>query len=248
MNWTWFHKLGSPKWFFFWAEKWGKWIFSLGVIVLLAGIVWGLGFAPADYQQGNSFRIIYIHVPSAILAQSCYLSLGVAGVVSLVWNMKMAPVFIKAVAPLGAAMAFISLFSGSVWGKPTWGTWWVWDARLTSVLVLFILYMGVIAIQNSFDDVKLADKSAVILSIVGLVNLPIIKYSVDWWNTLHQPATFSVVEKPAMPAEMWLPLLFSVIGLYCFIAGIACWRMQIEILQREKRTNWVKQEVMKNGI
>ncbi|WP_438467230.1 heme ABC transporter permease [Marinomonas sp. PE14-40] len=248
MNWIWFHKLGSPKWFFQWANKWSKFAFVIGLLMLAVGIVWGLAFAPADYQQGNSFRIIYIHVPSAILAQSCYLGLGVAGLVSLVWRMKMAPVFIKAVAPLGAVMALIALVSGAIWGKPTWGAWWVWDARLTSVLILFLLYMGVIAIQNSLDDMQLADKAVAVISVVGLINLPIIKYSVEWWNTLHQPATFTITAKPAMPMEMWLPLLLSTVGMYGFIAAVAMWRMQTEVLVREHRSNWVKKEILDNGI
>lgn len=199
-------------------------------------------------NQGNSFRIIYIHVPVAVLAQSCYLGLGIAGLVTLVWNMKLAPVFIKAVAPIGAVMAFIALVSGAIWGKPTWGTWWVWDARLTSVLVLFLLYMGVIAIQNTINDQLFADKAAAVVSLVGTINLPIIKYSVEWWNTLHQPATFKLTEKPAMPMEMWLPLLFSALGLYVFCAGLAMWRMRNEILHRERRASWVKKEVMGDGI
>jgi len=248
MSWTWFHKLGSPKWFFQFASRWSLGVFWSGVILLLIGVVWGLAFAPEDYQQGNSFRIIYIHVPAAVLAQSCYLGLGVAGFVFLVWQMKMAPVFIKSVAPLGALVALIALISGAIWGKPTWGTWWVWDARLTSVLVLFLLYMGVIAIQNSLDDKVLADKAVSVISVVGLINLPIIKYSVEWWNTLHQPATFKLTEKPAMPVEMWLPLLICSVGLYLFVAGLAMMRMQTEILNRERRSSWVKSEVLDRGI
>ncbi|MFT2110283.1 heme ABC transporter permease [Marinomonas sp. 2405UD68-3] len=248
MNWTWFHKLGSPKWFFQFSSRWALISFWSGVVLLLVGVVWGLGFAPEDYQQGNSFRIIYIHVPAAILAQSCYLGLGVAGFVFLVWQMKMAPIFIKSIAPLGALAAMIALISGAIWGKPTWGTWWVWDARLTSVLVLFLLYMGVIAIQNSLEDKVLADKAVAVISIVGLINLPIIKYSVEWWNTLHQPATFKLTEAPAMPMEMWLPLLISSLGLYLFIAGLAMLRMATEVLNRERRTGWVKDEVLKNGV
>ena len=248
MNWTWFHKLGSPKWFYQWASKWATKCVLAGLALLLIGIIWGLVFAPADYQQGNSFRIIYIHVPVAMLAQSCYLAMGIAGFVALIWQMKLAPVFIKSVAVVGAIMAFIALLSGAIWGKPTWGTWWVWDARLTSVLVLFLLYMGVIAIQNALDDQVFADKAVAVVSLVGVINLPIIKYSVEWWNTLHQPATFKLTEKPAMPAEMWLPLLFSALGLYLFAAGISMWRMQLEILQRERKSKWVKQEVMADGI
>ena len=248
MNWTWFHKLGSPKWFYQFSQRWSLPVFFIGVVLLVIGIVWGLAFAPSDYQQGNSFRIIYMHVPTAILAQSCYLGLGIAGFVSLVWQMKMAPVFIKSVAPLGALMALIALVSGAVWGKPTWGTWWVWDARLTSVLVLFLLYMGVMAIQNSLEDKVLADKAVAVISVVGLINLPIIKYSVEWWNTLHQPATFTLTEKPAMPMDMWLPLLIATIGMYCFAAGLAMLRMQTEVLLRERRANWVRKEVLNHGV
>lgn len=248
MRWVWFHKLGSPKWFFFLSKPWALPLLGLGCISLIVGLVWGLAFAPADYQQGDTFRIIYIHVPAAMLAQSCYFALGAAGFVYLVWQMKMAPIFIKAVAPIGAVMALIALVTGAIWGKPTWGTWWIWDARLTSVLVLFLLYMGIIALQSAFDDVMLANKATAVVSVVGLINLPIIKYSVVWWNTLHQGATFSLVEKPAMPVEMWLPLLVSVVGFYLFIAGLVLWRMQSEILQREHRSSWVKKEVMDRGL
>jgi heme exporter protein C len=248
MNWTWFHKLGSPKWFYQFAQKWSQPLWIIGAVLLAVGISWGLMFAPEDYQQGNSFRIIYIHVPAAMLAQSCYLAIGIASFVFLVWQMKMSPIFIKALAPMGALMALIALVSGAIWGKPTWGTWWVWDARLTSVLVLFLLYMGVIAIQNTLEDKVLADKAVAVIGLVGLINLPIIKYSVEWWNTLHQPATFTLTEKPAMPVEMWLPLLIAAIGLYLYVAGLAMIRMQTEILTRERRSNWVKQEVSVHGL
>ncbi|MFI8621955.1 heme ABC transporter permease [Marinomonas sp. NPDC078689] len=248
MNWIWFHKLGSPKWFYQWSSKWALPVFSMGLLAMLVGVGWGLGFAPTDYQQGDTYRIIYLHVPAAVLAESCYLSLGVAGFVYLVWQMKMAPIFIKSMAPIGAAMAAIALLSGAIWGKPTWGTWWVWDARLTSVLVLFLLYMGIIALQNTLEDAALANQATAIVSVLGLINLPIIKYSVNWWNTLHQPASFSLTEKPAMPMEMWLPLLIAVIGFYCLVAGLVMWRMQSEILLRERRTQWVKEKVMNHGV
>jgi heme exporter protein C len=248
MNWIWFHKLGSPKWFYQWSSKWALPVFSIGLLAMLVGVGWGLAFAPTDYQQGDTYRIIYLHVPAAVLAESCYLSLGVAGFVYLVWQMKMAPIFIKSMAPIGAAMAAIALLSGAIWGKPTWGTWWVWDARLTSVLVLFLLYMGIIALQNTLEDAALANQATAIVSVLGLINLPIIKYSVNWWNTLHQPASFSLTEKPAMPMEMWLPLLIAVIGFYCLVAGLVMWRMQSEILLRERRTQWVKEKVMNHGV
>jgi heme exporter protein C len=170
-----------------------------------------------------------------------------AAVVTLVWRMKLADVFVKAAAPVGLVLTFISLFTGAVWGKPTWGTWWIWDARLTSMLILLFLYGGVIALDRAINDEKSAARAVAILVLVGVVNIPIIKYSVDWWNTLHQPATFKLTEKPSMPAEMWVPLLLSVIGLYLLFGWLACLRMQTEILIREQRTRWVQDLFHVNG-
>ena len=210
----------------------------------MAGIVWGLAYAPKDYLQGNSYRIIFIHVPTAFLAQSVYVMMAVAAVVTLVWRMKLADVFVKSVAPVGLVLTFLSLFTGAVWGKPTWGTWWVWDARLTSMLILLFLYGGVIALDRAINDEKSAARAVSVLVLVGVVNIPIIQYSVEWWNTLHQPSTFKLTEKPSMPAEMWVPLLLSVLGLYLLFGWLACLRMQTEILLREQRTRWVKDYVL----
>jgi heme exporter protein C len=245
--WQFFHKLGSPKWFYGIATRLMPWLLVLGLVCLGAGLVWGLAFAPKDYLQGNSYRIIFIHVPSAFLAQSVYIMMASAAVVTLVWRMKLADVFVKAVAPVGLVLTFISLFTGAVWGKPTWGTWWIWDARLTSMLILLFLYGGVIALDRAINDEKSAARAVAILVLVGVVNIPIIKYSVDWWNTLHQPATFKLTEKPSMPAEMWVPLLLSVIGLYLVFGWLACLRMQTEILIREQRTRWVQELFHVNG-
>jgi len=211
----------------------------------MAGVVWGLAFAPKDYLQGNSYRIIFIHVPTAFMAQSIYIMMASAAVVTLVWRMKLADVFVKAVTPVGLVLTFLALFTGAVWGKPTWGTWWIWDARLTSMLILLFLYGGVIALDRAINDEKSAARAVAVLVLVGVVNIPIIKYSVEWWNTLHQPATFKLTEKPSMPAEMWVPLLLSVLGLYMIFGWLACIRMQTEILSREQRTRWVKEFVMK---
>ncbi len=248
MSWLWFHKLGSPKYFYALSKRFATPVFFSGLVCSVVALAWGLGFAPSDYQQGDSYRIMYIHVPAAMLAQSCYLAMGIAGLVFLVWQMKMAAVFIQAVAPIGALMALLALVTGSIWGKPTWGTWWVWDARLTSVLLLWILYMGVIALQNSLEEKTLANKAAAVLSLVGLINLPIIKYSVEWWDTLHQPASLSLIEKPTMPMEMWLPLVISILGMYLFVAGLTLWRMQTQVLLNEHKASWVKQEVLSNGV
>jgi len=241
--WQFFHKLGSPKWFFGIATRLMPWLLAGGILLLVAGIVWGLAFAPRDYLQGNSYRIIFIHVPTAFLAQSVYIMMAVAAVVTLVWRMKLADVFVKAVAPVGLVLTFLALFTGAVWGKPTWGTWWIWDARLTSMLILLFLYGGVIALDRAINDEKSAARAVAVLVLVGVVNIPIIKYSVEWWNTLHQPATFKLTEKPSMPADMWVPLLLSVLGLYLLFGWLACLRMQTEILLREQRTRWVKDYV-----
>ncbi len=239
----WFFQMASPKWCYQISGKLLPYFLSLALIMLCAGLVWGLAFAPQDYQQGNSFRIIYIHVPSAILAQSIYLTMAIAGGIGIIWKMKIADMVAYACAPIGASMAFIALVTGAVWGKPTWGSWWVWDARLTSMLILLFLYFGVMALYSAMEKPENAARSVAILALVGLVNIPIIKYSVDWWNTLHQPATFTLTEKPAMPVEMWLPLLVMVLGFYCFFASALMLRLRNEILNREKRTSWVKQLV-----
>ena len=243
MNWTWFHKWGSPKWFYEVSASWLTGFAWAAALLLVVGLVWGLGFAPPDYQQGNSFRIIYIHVPAAILAQSCYLMLAVAGAVGLIWKMKLADVALQQAAPIGAWMTVIALVTGSLWGKPTWGTYWVWDARLTSMLILLFLYFGVIALGNAISNRDSAAKACAVLAIVGVVNIPIIKYSVEWWNTLHQPATFSITGKASMAMEMWLPLLIMIIGFYCFFAAVLLLRMRIEVLRREARASWVKVEI-----
>lgn len=241
--WQFFHKLGSPKWFFGISTRFAPWFLAGGMLLLVTGAVWGLAFAPTDYLQGNSYRIIFIHVPTALLAQSVYIMMASAGVVTLVWRMKLADVFVKAVAPVGLVITFLALFTGAVWGKPTWGTWWIWDARLTSMLILLFLYGGVIALDRAINDEKSAARAVAVLTLVGVVNIPIIKYSVEWWNTLHQPATFKLTEKPSMPAEMWVPLLLSVLGLYLIFGWLACVRMQTEILCREQRSRWVKEFV-----
>lgn len=245
--WQIFHKLGSPRWFFGIANRLMPWFLALGLIMSVVGIVWGLGFAPRDYLQGDSYRIIFIHVPVSFLAQSVYVMMAVAALVTLVWRIKLADMFVKAVAPVGAMLTFLGLFTGAVWGKPTWGTWWIWDARLTSMLILLFLYFGIIALRSAIADEQSAARSVAVLVLVGVVNIPIIKYSVDWWNTLHQPATFTLTEKPKMPTEMWVPLLLMVLGLYCLFGWLACWRLQTEILYRERRTRWVRDRIMARG-
>ncbi|GLR63893.1 heme exporter protein C [Marinospirillum insulare] len=210
-------------------------------MLLGLGLVLGLAYAPMDYQQGNSFRIMYVHVPAAFLAQSVYMMMAVAGIVLLVWKMKMADVVAQALAPIGAIMTFISLVTGAIWGMPTWGTWWMWDARLTSMLILFFLYLGVMALREALSPQETAAKACALLAIVGVINIPIIKYSVDWWYTLHQPASIKLTEKPAMPASMYLPLLFMVLGFYALLGWSVLLRARAEVLRREAKSGWVRE-------
>lgn len=238
-----YHKFGSPKYFYELSGKLLPWFTGLTLLTLLPGIVWGLGFAPMDEEQGHSYRIIFLHVPAAGVAMGGYIMMAVAAAVGLVWKMKMADMVAKAIAPIGASFTFLCLVTGSVWGKPTWGTWWVWDARLTSMLVLFFLYIGFIALQNAIENPTSAAKASGILAIVGVVNLPIIKYSVNWWNTLHQPATIKITESSAIDASMLYPLLLSMAGFYCLFGLLVLLAARNEVLLREQRSRWVQQEV-----
>ena len=233
------HKLGSPRWFYQITRNWVRGFGVMAAVMLVVGCVWGLAFAPPDYQQGNSFRIMYVHVPAAMVAQSLYLGMGVAGFIGLVWRMKLADVAIAATLPLGITLTALALFSGSVWGRPTWGSWWEWDGRTVSTLVMLFLYLGIYALREAIAEADLRARAAALVSLVGTVNIPVIKYSVEWWNTLHQPASFTLTEKPAMPAEMWLPLLVMVLGFYCFAGHNVLSRMRLEILRREANTRWV---------
>ncbi|GED21104.1 heme ABC transporter permease [Halomonas halmophila] len=238
--WAFLHKLASPQGFYALSARLSPWCWGLAACLIGGGMIWGLGFAPADYQQGNSFRIIYVHVPAALLAQSIYVAMALAGLVFLVWRVKLADMAATAMAPLGAGMTFLALFSGAVWGVPTWGTWWQWDARLTSMLILLFLYIGVLALRGALGTRQSAARAASVLTLVGVINIPIIKYSVEWWYTLHQPATFSVTSRPAMPAEMWLPLLVMVLGFYCLFLAVTLTRTRHEILRREASRRWVQ--------
>lgn len=240
MSWAWLHRLASPPRFYTLAGRLLPWLGSLSALLLAVGVTWGLAFAPPDYQQGDSVRILYIHVPAALLAQTCYVMLAVAGVLSLVWKIKLADIALKCAAPVGASMTALALATGSIWGKPTWGAWWVWDARLTSMLILLFLYAGLIALGQAIGNRDSAAKACAVLAIVGVINVPIIKYSVVWWSTLHQGATFTLTAKPAMPAQMWLPLAFTVPGFYLFFACVVLLRMRTELLRREGRSQWAQ--------
>ncbi len=246
--WNWFLRTVGPRHFYLTFTPWVSWLTAIALVLLLIGTVWGLVFAPPDYLQGNSYRIIYIHVPAANLAMSIYLALAVLGVIRLVWQIKMAEIVARAAAPVGFVVCVLSLLTGAIWGKPTWGAYWVWDGRLTSMLILAFLYAGVMALYQAFENSPNQGKAAAILAVVGVVNLPIIKYSVDWWNTLHQGATFTVTEAPKMAVSMWLPLLIMVLAFYVMAAALVLYRSCTLILQRERQSRWVQDLVRQKGV
>ncbi|MCG8357808.1 MAG: heme ABC transporter permease [Kiloniellales bacterium] len=224
------HRFANPGRFLRLAKVLLPWCAGATLLSLAAGLYLGLFVAPPDYQQGESVRIMYVHVPSAWMAMFVYTTIAIASAVALIWRHPLADVVAKASAPLGAGFTFLALATGSLWGKPMWGTWWVWDARLTSVLVLFFLYLGHIALMNAFDDPSRGRRAAAILALVGFVNVPIIKFSVDWWNTLHQPASVIRLDGPTIHPDMLWPLLAMALGFKLYYVTLLLLRMRSELL------------------
>ncbi|WP_194744523.1 heme ABC transporter permease [Thermaurantiacus tibetensis] len=227
------HDLANPHRFRRVAGQALPWLLAAALGFLAAGLGTGLFLAPADYLQGESVRIMYVHVPSAWLALGGYAGLAIAALAARIWRHPLADLAVRAVAPVGAAFAAVCLATGSLWGRPTWGTWWVWDGRLTSMLVLFLLYLGVIALIHAFEDRMRGAKAAGILAILGVVNLPVIKYSVEWWNTLHQPASIRL-SGSSIHAEMLQPLLLSATGFALLFAAIVLMRMRALIAEQKR--------------
>ena len=207
----------------------------LSVLLILAGLYYGLLASPPDYQQGDTVRIMYVHVPAAWLASLGYVAMGVCGLFYIVWRHPLADVALRSMAPVGAMFAFLTLVTGALWGKPMWGTWWVWDARLTSVLVLFFIYLGYLAIWTAIEDPLQAGRISSVLAIVGFVNVPIVKFSVDWWNTLHQPASVSRFDAPALHSDYLWPLLVMALGFQLLFFALWLLRMQTEIFKQKLR-------------
>lgn len=234
------HRMGSPEYFYDTAGRLVPWFGWSALALILLGLVAGLGLAPADYQQGDGFRIIYIHVPAAWLSLFVYVGMTVGSVIYLVWHTKMTDVINAVSAPIGASFTFLTLVTGSLWGKPMWGTWWVWDARLTSELVLLFIYFGIIALRGAIEDPRTAAKAVSILTIVGAVNVPIVKFSVDWWNTLHQGATVFRADGPAMTGDMLMPLLVMALGFTLFFVMLVLMNARCEVLYRERASGWVR--------
>ena len=226
------HRLANPARFTRLARVLQPWILAVTLPCLVLGLYFGLVDSPIDYQQKDSVRIMYVHVPAAWMAMFGYASLALASAIALIWKHPLADIAGKAMAPVGAGFTIIALATGSLWGKPTWGTWWVWDARLTSVLILLFLYLGYMAIWNAFDQPQRAAKSAAILALIGVVNLPIIKFSVDWWNTLHQPASISRLDAPAIDPAMLQPLLLMAVAFLGLFLWLTLLRIRVELAER----------------
>jgi heme exporter protein C len=242
--WKFFHKLASPKYFYDISGKLLPWIGWMSLFTVLAGLYLGLVKTPPDYQQGESYRIIYIHVPAAWLSMFIYMVMAVSGAIFLIWKIKLAEIVAFTSAPIGASFTFLALATGSLWGKPMWGTWWVWDARLTSELILLFLYFGVMALYAAIEDKRNAARAAAVLALVGVVNIPIIHYSVEWWNTLHQGATVTKFAKPSIaPLMLWSLLLMAVSGkLYYMFVVLK--RARVEVLSRERQSTWAQDVVL----
>jgi len=236
-----FNQYAAPKNFYDLCGTLTPWFAWASILLLITGLYCGLVLAPPDYQQGDSFRIIYVHVPSAWMSLFVYIILAVSGGIGLIWHVKLADVIARSTAPLGASFTFLALATGSIWGKPMWGTWWVWDARLTSELILLFLYLGYIALQSAFDDRRVAARAGAILALVGLVNIPIIHYSVEWWSTLHQGPTITKMDAPSIHLSMLIPLLLMALAFKAYYVSVLLIRTRSEILEFECNSAWVEE-------
>lgn len=234
------YPLASSPFFYRFAGKCLPWLYVAMILLFGYGLIGGLYLAPPDYQQGDAFRIIYIHVPSAFLSMMVYVVMALAAIVSWVWQIKLADVIVESSGPIGAWFTALALITGSIWGKPTWGTYWIWDARLTSELILLFLYWGVMALRQAIPDPEKAARASHILLFVGLVNIPIIHFSVYWWNTLHQGDTLSLFSKPKIADSMLWPLLAMIYAFVFYYMTVLLLRARAEIIKRERKSEWVK--------
>ena len=230
------HRFANPARFMRIAEPILPWTSMGALAAILLALYFGIFNSPADYQQGETVRIMYVHVPAAWMALFTYTVMALASGSFLIWKHPLADLSAQAAAPIGAGFTAIALVTGALWGQPMWGTWWVWDARLTSVLILFFLYLGYMALVNGFDDPERGSRMGAILALVGFVNVPIIKFSVDWWNTLHQPASISRLDAPAIDPSMLTPLLLMAIGFKLFFISILIVRIKIQLLKKRIRS------------
>lgn len=241
MNWAWLHRYASPPHFYRIAGRIIPWVSWLAVITGVAGLIGGLGLAPPDYQQGEGYRIIFVHVPAAVLSTMAYAVMAGAAAVGLIWRMNVAHAVAASCASVGAWFTVLALATGSLWGRPMWGTYWEWDPRLTSELVLLFLYLGYMGLRGAIDDTARADRASAVLALVGVINLPIIHYSVDWWNSLHQGHTLLKFGKASMPPSMLVPLLLMMLAFTLYFAAIMLTRARGEVLRRERTARWISE-------
>jgi len=240
-----FTKYASPQYAYRLACRLTPWFAWAAALLFIAGLYGGLIYAPPDYQQGESFRIIYVHVPAAWMSLFVYMVMASAGAAGLIWKTKVSDSVARNSAPLGAAFTFLALVTGSLWGKPMWGTWWVWDARLTSELILLFLYLGYMALQSALEERRTAARAGAVLALVGVVNIPIIHYSVVWWNTLHQGATVTKLDAPSIALSMLIPLLIMALAFTCYFAAVLLIRVRGDILAQEGNSSWVRELILK---
>ena len=236
---NWF-KYSSPATFYQLAGKLTPWFFAAAILFTIAGIYVSFFVAPTDAQQGEAYRIIFIHVPAAWMSMFIYIVMACWSGIGLAFNTRLSSMVASALAPTGALMTFIALWTGSLWGKPMWGTWWVWDARLTSELILLFLYFGFMSLQAAIDDPRRADKAGAVIALVGVINVPIIYFSVKWWNTLHQGASVSLTRSPSMAATMLIGMLLMALAFWMYSIGAMLMRLRAIILERERNSDWVK--------
>jgi heme exporter protein C len=242
-----FHQTASPPYFYALSARLMPWLTGIFLLLLAGGLFGGLYLAPSDYQQGESYRIIYIHVPAAWMSLFIYVLMAVMAGIALVWRIKLAEVMLIASAPIGAGFTFIALVTGSLWGKPMWGTWWVWDARLTFELILLFQYLGVISLYGAIEDKRSAARAISILALVGVVNVPIIHYSVEWWSTLHQGPTVTKMDKPSIHVSMLIPLLLMAVAFKFYYLIAVLQNARLELLKREATSQWVKNLLEKSA-
>jgi len=236
----WFH-YAAPQTFYGLAGRLWPWFAVLATLLAVAGLWIGFAVAPTDAQQGEGYRIIFVHVPASWMSMLIYLVMAGWAGAGLMFNTRLSYVMAQALAPTGALMAVLSLATGSLWGKPMWGTWWIWDARLTSELILLFLYLGYMGLHASIDDTRRADKASAILALVGVVNVPIIYFSVKWWNTLHQGASVSLTKSPSMAQTMLLAMLLMTFCFWAYSMAVALQRARAMVLERERYTDWAQQ-------
>jgi heme exporter protein C len=243
MNWTWLHRFGSPPYAYRLAQRLTPWFaWPAGILCVLA-LYGGLVLAPPDYQQGEGFRMIYVHAPTAWMSLMVYTSMAFAAAVALIWRMKVAHAAAAACAPIGASFTFAALVTGSLYGEPMWGTWWQWDPRLTSELILLFLYLGYMGLRAAIEDTQRADRTSAVLAVVGVVNVPIIHYSVTWWNSLHQAPSVMRFGKPQLSPMMLWPLLMMLLGFTLLFVALLLVRLRAEILARERNASWIREEL-----